>query len=337
MASPSARFRRPLDDSMLIRLALMSGLVSTEEVEEFYRLERLPAGKPTSFEEFLGSKGGDMARLEIVRRAYVETSDFGLHVVRYCRSRGISEEALGRLERALGDCETQQLLMVREGETPPRIGEMLVERGLIRRSALGEIVRQQGMIGRIARYDEARRARRRWPVRLGLLGADGRVHRRRLAIYAAVVALGAAGAVSLSWPRSSKHPIFGDLRGPEARPEAQALHDANLLGHYDNLLRALKERRYADAEDYRGRLRGYFRDLEAAGVNLLGGKAVDLRRRYHRPARHRAKVITERLGAIRERFEELDAARIRATSDRDLSRMTLDQVEARALGREEAP
>jgi len=286
MPSISERFRRPLDESMLLRLVMVSGLMRGSDLARFYTEGGGGLDGSSSLDEFLVANGVDPEQLKIVKRAYVETHDFGSTLVQALQLRHAGPDELSAVDRALNACETEQLLQIKRGETAMPIGEMLVERGLLTREDLQAVIAQQGMLSKIERYTTEARERTTLAGRLGRAQDFLASRATSLAVIGGlilVVLLNLWLAGALERPRDP----FDKAGTPEQ-------HADNLKAHYRNLLDELRRGRPENATYYRDLLEGYFRRLDQSKVVLDDGEAAHIRRVYK-------KLDFERLGTIPSR------------------------------------
>ena len=275
MPSVSDRVRRPMDESMLLRLVVVSGLMRGSDLAKFYGEGAGGLDGSRSLEEFLIAGGVDPEQLKVVKRAYVETSDFGSTLIEGLRARHAAEQEIRSMRKALNVCETDQLLCIKRGEAPLPIGEMLVERGLLSRAELQNIIRQQGMITKIERYSSEARVRATLVGRLRLRELRERLRGGR----AAALLLGAGLALVILvnlWLTGA----FGSAPDLFSRAGSPAQHARNVQACYGNMLAELRRRQVANAEYYRGQLHEYFQRLDRAKITLDDPEAGHVRGTY---------------------------------------------------------
>jgi len=260
-----------MDESMLLRLVMVSGLVSGSDLAKFYSAGGGGLDGSQTLEEFLASRGVDAQHLNVLKRAYVETTDFGSTLLESMYLRRADEARIREVRKALNVCETEQLLAIKRGEPPLPIGEMLVERGMLSRQDLDGIIRQQGMISRIEHYTSEVRRRPDAIERLGLGGVRSRLLGKGTAVAAAIGLLLVLLA-NLWWAgafRSQPDP-FALAGGPEE-------HARNVRAGYGNMFAELRRGQTANAEHYRGQLDGYIERLDQAGVVLNDAEVARIR------------------------------------------------------------
>jgi hypothetical protein len=270
MPSISERFRRPLDESMLLRLVMVSGLMRGSDLARFYTEGGGGLDGSESLEEFLLANGVDAEQLKIVRRAYVETHDFGSTLVRTLHLRHAGADELRALDRALDACETEQLLQIRRGETPMPIGEMLVERGLLSREDLQAVIVQQGMLSKIERYTTEARER---------TTLAGRWNRARDFLADRVTSLAVIGGLLLVvlvnlWLAGA----FERRRDPFDRARTPEQHAEHLRACYRNMLDELRRRQPDNAGYYRETLERYLQRLDESKVVIEDPEVARIRR-----------------------------------------------------------
>ena len=264
MPSVSERLRRPMDESMLLRLVMVSGLMRGSDLARFYSEGGGGLDGSRTLEDFLLASGITVEQLNVVKRAYVETSDFGSTLLEGMRMRRADEQSVREMRKALNVCETQQLLAIKRGEAPAPIGEMLVAQGRLSRQELDRIIHQQGMLTRIERYSsEARdRAAVSWRDRLrALVAGKGTAFAAGALLVVVILAnLWLAGAFR------STPDLFASARN-------SGEHARNVRAYYGNMLSELRRGQTANAEYYRGLLKDYLERLAAAKIALADEEA----------------------------------------------------------------
>jgi hypothetical protein len=261
--------RRPLDESMLLRVVVMSGLVSGTDIARFYATTD-GLKDSMSLEEYLEQLGIDAEKLDAVKRAYVNTEQFGSLVIRFLRSRGANDAALRAASRAMNACETAQLMAIKKGRVAKPLGEMLVELGHISNDDLPRIVGKQGMARKIGEFDEQIRRESSLAGRLGLHSARERLKITvpRLLVLAGLVVTVALlnvwyqGAFVSAPDRSSL--VFGGA----FQPGDSERHLKMIDQHYRNMITELKTGSLVNARHYRKLLDEYFAALEKADVTV---------------------------------------------------------------------
>jgi hypothetical protein len=300
-ANVSERLRRPMDESMLLRLVMVSGLMSGSDLAKFYSQDGGGLDGSRTLEEFLTAGGVDGDHLNSIKRAYVETSDFGSTLIEGMYMRRAEEARIREMRKALNVCETEQLLAIKRGQPPLPIGEMLVDRGLLARAELEKIIQQQGMISKIERYTSEVRRRPTMGERLGLDGLRERLAGAGAAV-AAVALLLLVVLANLWWAGALR--VSPDLFA-SARNDAE--HVRNLQSHYGNMLTELRRGQSANAEYYCGLLEKYFERLDRRKI-VLDDQEV----------RH-----------IREILGTLDFSRLEEIPPRDRLRLSPAELEKR--------
>jgi len=286
---------------MLFRLVLASGMVRGPELVRFYYRELNRPGGPRPLEQILVRHGVEARQILSLKRAYVETPDFGAALLTHVSTRVGGPARASRIEKELGACETEQLLKIRRGEPPAPIGQMLVRRGLISERELHQALELQGLMTRAERYAAEAGVDRSLAGRLAPPELRGRLPAAALVagtiLVAAVLAdLWLTGALCRRADR------FGAARGEED-------HVRNLAGLYEGMLDEVRLGETRQAEACRGRIWEYFGQLTGAGVRLRDPRA-----------RH-----------IQQACGDLDFGRLVAIDPRDLPRMSDEDLET-ALG-----
>jgi hypothetical protein len=303
LPSVSERIRRPMDEPMLLRLVMVSGLIRGSDLAKFYSQGGGGLDGSRTLEEFLTASGVDPQQLAIVKRAYVETSDFGSTLIDNLHLRRADDQKIRAMRKALNVCETEQLLAIKRGEPPLPIGEMLVERGLLTRAELDGVLRQQGMLTKIERYTSEHRERssRTMAERMGLGGLRARIRGQGVAV-AAVAVLALVIVANFWWAGAfrNKPDLFSSARGAED-------HARNLGAFYANMLAELRHRQGANAEYYRGQLRQYCERLDRDKIVLPDQDSLH----------------------IRATFAALDFDRLAEIPPRDLPRLSAADIEKR--------
>jgi hypothetical protein len=295
---------------MLLRMAVMTGLISGTAVAKFYATVGSPgSASRTSLEDYLATQGVETARIEALKRAYAETSDFGTLLLQQLRNKHVDEAKIRGVARALNACETAQLMALRKCKTAKPIGEMMVELGHVSQEEVDQIVQAQAVIKRVDGYEIEARARASLAGRLGLLDAQGRLHRNRLiATAAAVCAIAVAIAVNVVVFGNKRDDTITDPTAPQAIPKSDAAAHARMLRqHYGNMLTELRMRNPGNAEHYRRKLLEHARFLTESGMQI-------------EDAAIRRMVVG---------CPELNFARLSDVNPVDLARMTDAQLEAR--------
>lgn len=263
MPSISERLRRPMDESMLLRLVLVAGLMSGTDLAKFYAQGGGGLDGSRSLEDFLAEHGVDAEQLKVLRRAYVETRNFGSVLLEYLSIRHAPPDRLREVERAMTCCETEQLVQIRRGQTPLPIGEMLVERRIIARQDLMAIIEQQGMARKIERYTSEAHQRATLAGRMRLPEVQA-----WLARHPAAPTLLAAGVVLAVGLNLLVFGSFGGRGDPFRAARNPAEHAANLSREHARMLAEARRLQYANAEFHRRRLADYLRRLAEAKVVL---------------------------------------------------------------------
>jgi len=287
LPSISERLRRPLDESMLLRLVMISGLVSGTDLAKFYSTGGGGLDASKSLEQFLTEQGVDAQQLEAVKRAYAETSDFGTELLRHLRNRHADETKLRAARRALNACETAQLMAIKKGKKSRRIGEMMVELGHLNAGELDELIHQQGMLHKIKHYSEQARLKSTLAGRLGLDEAGKKLTLGK--VLPAVLVVGLAIVVLLSlWHRG----CFDSSLKPEREAWGGAFnpgkvnHNINKINeHYANMITELKKvdpqnPDFTGAERHRGLLDTCFADLKKTKTMIDEQSVLHIRQVY---------------------------------------------------------
>lgn len=310
MPSISERVRRPLDESMLLRLVLVTGLIRGSELAKFYAAGGGGLDGSKTLEDFLLEHGVDSAQLSTLKRAYVETHNFGTTLVDYLRARHADEDKLAAAAADLSVCETEQLMDIKSGKPPRPIGEMMVERGHINAGEIDELIRRQGMMQKFRRYSEAHREMSTLAGRLHLKELRARLKRAKMLPIVLAVAL----LIAIVWNlwsfgvlRTAADPVFPGIRGNFAAERNHDPHVRNIYSHYANLIDALRSRDMTAAEHYRGALDTYFQRLSEEKVHIEDLAVV----------------------RIQSLYSVLDFGKLKDIPPRDLPLISLEELEAR--------
>ncbi len=262
-------FRRPLDESMLLRVVVVSGLVSGTDIAKFYAKESGLSGTQT-LEEYLHELGISAEKLAAVKRAYVQTDQFGSVIIRYLQSRGADEAKMRAASRALNACETAQLMAIKKGKPARPIGEMMVELGHITHDALERIITNQGMARKINQYEKQIQHENSLAGRLGLNRLRDKLKISKSGVALLVLVLLVVGLFN-AWYLGGleSHPdknaiVFGGKFNPGDTNQ----HIKMISQHYSNMITELKADNLPNARHYRDMLEDYFTALKKAGVDL---------------------------------------------------------------------
>jgi hypothetical protein len=263
IANPTQR--RPLDDSMILRMVVVSGLVSGTDVARFYARQSAVQGTQ-SLEEYLQELGIDRVRLEAVRRAYLQTEQFGSLLLRYLRTHGADQTGLRAASRALNACETAQLMAIKKGKAAKPIGEMMRELGHVDERGLQAILRKQALPAMLEELEAVIRQESSLAGRLGLdrFRAALRTHRRLVALLVAALLLTAGFNLwylgILDGAPGERQTLFGGSFDPR-----DAEGNARIIAqHYRNMMIELRNGSPGNAQHYRGNISKCFRLLEEA-------------------------------------------------------------------------
>ncbi len=287
MPSISDRLRRPLNESMLLRLVMISGLVSGTDLAKFYAADSGGLDGSQSLDEFLKQHGVDIKQLDAIKRAYAETSDFGTVLLRHLSSRHADETKLRAASRALNACETAQLMAIKKGKKARPIGGMMVELGHISTGDLDDIIHQQGMLHKIKHYAERARLNSTLAGRLGINEA-----RKKLTLGRALPILLGVGVVLVILLNLWHRGCFDAPKGPEHeawggefKPGKVDQNIKRINQHYANMITELKRVDPRDpdlrnAEHYRKLLDVCFTDMKTTKTMIDEPSVLRIRTVY---------------------------------------------------------
>ena len=277
-------FRRPLDESMLLRVVVVSGLVSGTDIARFYATESGLSGS-RSLEDYLHDLGLTPEKLDAIKRAYVQTEQVGSVILRFMRSRGADDTKMRAATRALNACETAQLMAIKKGKPAKPIGEMMVELGHITEEGLEKIISNQGMARKINHYEEQIRLEKSLPGRLGLLRLRKKLRFGRLGVGLVLLALLSIALFNLwylGWLEGRPDPKEAPFGGAEFRPADTRHNTALITQHYGNMLTELRFGSISNARHYKAMLDACFGALEEAGTEVDDKELEHIRRTYDR-------------------------------------------------------
>jgi hypothetical protein len=273
--------RRPLDESMLVRLVVVGGLISGTEVAKFYAQQ--PGLRGTqSLEQYLLDKGVDPQRLDAIKRAYAETDTVGALLLRFLAQQGADETKLRAARRALNACETAQLMAIKKGKAAKPIGEMMIELGHVSADDLTRIVSKQGMLRKVEQYTEQARVESTLAGKLGLHKPGRKI---KLSVGLAAVVFAGLGLVVLLnlWTGGAfdtevrwEEQVFGG----EFNAANTTSHIRMITQHYANMMTELRRRSPRNAKHYRKMLDAYFKQLETAKISIDDPEIQHIRRTY---------------------------------------------------------